>query len=63
MYDYCVTFYWDNIKSSSPLTAHSPELQTSCTTFSIITTLYSAIHKHIIIISLFTQNNTDNTVL
>ena len=35
MYDYClysytphVTFYWDNIKSNSPLTAHSPELQT-----------------------------------
>ena len=36
MYDYClysytphVTFYWDNIKSSSPLTAHSPEQQTN----------------------------------
>ena len=35
MYDYGlytytphVTFYWDNIKSRSPFTAHSPELQT-----------------------------------
>ena len=35
MYNYClynytphVTFYWDNIKSSSTLTAHSPGLQT-----------------------------------
>ena len=45
-----LTFYWDNIKSSSSLIPTHQNYKFTCTTFSIITILYSATRKHILLL-------------